>query len=289
MTQAVLAIAAVLLLAVAGLYLVNRPVTIRIDAPAPADLPADGFPHADFEALLARYVDGEGRVDYGRWHATPADRQRLASYLAAAALVSPDNAPARFPTAGDELAYWMNVYNAAVIHGVLANWPLDSVTDVRAPLEIVRGLGFFWRQRYLFGGEALSLLDVENDRIRKRHRDARIHFVLNCGSESCPVLRPELPDGAALEPYLARAAQDFVTDPRNVEIDHDARAVRLSAIFKWYRKDFLRDLRLAGRPADHDLVDYLRMVAPESLRAELAAAGDYAIEFRDYDWSVNGR
>ncbi len=285
--QILLIVLAVLALAVGTFLFVNRPHTVVIDAAPPQDFPQRGFSHAAFESLLGRYVRDDGRVAYGDWHGSADDRRRLASYLAAVARYSPQSHPERFATTADALAYWMNAYNAAVIHSVLENWPLDSVTDVRAPFELVRGLGFFWRQRYLFGGEALSLYAVENDRIRKRHRDARIHFVLNCGSESCPVMRPELPDGDALEPYLRRAAQDFVSDPRNVQVDHARRELRLSAIFKWYRDDFLRDLKFRGLPAAGGLLDYIRSVAPESMQEELAAADGYEVRFAEYDWSVN--
>ena len=39
---------------------------------------------------------------------------------------------------------------------------------------------------------AMSLYALENDLIRQRFSDPRIHFVLNCASGGCPVLRPEL-------------------------------------------------------------------------------------------------
>lgn len=279
-------VAALAIPACAVLYF-DRPRTVVIDAPPPPDFPEHGFAHAAFEALLGRYVRDDGRVAYADWHRSADDRRELASYLAAVARYSPRSHPERFAAPADALAYWMNAYNAAVIHGVLENWPLDSVTDVKAPLEIVRGFGFFWRLRYLFGGEALSLYAVENERIRKQHRDARIHFVLNCGSESCPVMRPELPDGDGLEPYLRRAARDFVSDPRNVQVDRAQRELRLSAIFKWYRDDFLQELKFRGHPEDGSLLDFIRSVAPESMQEELAAANGYEVRFADFDWSLN--
>ena len=72
------------------------------------------------------------------------------------------------PTANDELVYWIQGYNAYVIKAVLDHWPLDSVTDVKAPIEAVRGMGFFYRLRYKFGDRYFSLLRVENGIIRNR-------------------------------------------------------------------------------------------------------------------------
>ena len=282
-------IAVVLILAalIACVLIANRPRLLIIDAAVPADFPADRFDHSIFEQLLRSYVDESGNVDYERWQKNQADLQSLDSYLAAVSRYSPESNPNRFEKQSDELAYWLYAYNAYVIKSILDRWPLQSVTDVKAPLELVKGLGFFYQLRFLFGGEAYSLYAVENNIIRARFRDARIHFVLNCASESCPVLRPELPDGEQLEPFLQQAAVEFVNDGRNVRIDHEKKLVVLSTIFKWFRKDFINDLRRRGLPSERGLIDYVANVAPATVGAELRRANDYEIVFADYDWKLN--
>ncbi len=282
-------ITVVLILAalLAGILVLNRPRLVTVDAEIPGNFPTDRFSHEVFEDLLQSYVDDAGDVDYGRWQQNEADLQSLHSYLAAVSRFSPESTPERFVKRSEELAYWLYAYNAYVIMSILDRWPLDSVTNVKAPLEIVKGLGFFYQLRFLFGGEAYSLYAVENDIIRARYRDARIHFVLNCGSESCPVLRPELPVGEELEPFLQQSAVDFVCDKKNVSIDHGKKEIILSAIFKWFRKDFINDLRRRGLPSDRGLIDYIGSVAPAPLKGELAGADGYEIVFTDYDWAVN--
>jgi hypothetical protein len=282
-------IAVVLILAalIACVLIANRPRLVTIDAAVPSDFPADRFDHSIFEQLLRLYVDDSGNVDYERWQRNEADLQNLDSYLAAVGRYSPESTPERFEKQSDELAYWLYAYNAYVIKSILDRWPLASVTDVKAPLEVVKGLGFFYQLRFLFGGEEYSLYAVENNIIRARFRDARIHFVLNCASESCPVLRPELPDGDQLEPFLQQAAVDFVNDERNVRIDHEKKVVVLSTIFKWFRKDFINDLRRRGLPSERGLIDYVANVAPATVGAELRRANDYEIVFADYDWNLN--
>jgi hypothetical protein len=148
-------------------------------------------------------------------------------------------------------------------------------------------MGFFYQLRYSFGGEFLSLLSVENNKIRKRYKDPRIHFVLNCASESCPVARPGLPIGDDLEELLSLAASDFINEPNNVEIDHDDKIVHLSKIFKWYKDDFVNDVRLGGKPIKNGLLTYVGKYAVGDLADDVAKAGDYNITFRDYDWSLN--
>jgi hypothetical protein len=274
-------------LVVAGFFSINRPQLITINAAVARNFPGAGFSHSAFEALLRTYVDTNGHVDYERWHANSMDIAELDSYLAAVVAFSPETTPERFASRNDELAYWLYAYNAYVIRSVLMNWPLDSVTDVKAPIEAVKGMGFFYRLRYQFGGRAYSLLTVENQKIRKQYQDPRIHFVLNCASESCPVIRPELPSGEELEALLDDAASEFVSNPANVFIDHDSETVFLSAIFEWYEDDYLNWLRANGRPATNGVIDYVFTVADRSLQRELESASSYDVEFRDFDWTIN--
>ena len=274
-------------LLVGGLAMLDRPLFVPVDADIATDFPADGFSHLEFEDLLRKYVDEDGNVDYDDWHNSGESVAQLDSYLAAVSAYSPDNTPQRFPTRNDELAYWIYGYNAYVIKSVLDNWPIESVTDVKAPLEVVKGLGFFYRLRFAFGGEKYSLLFVENSKIRKKFNDARIHFVLNCASDSCPVIRPSLPTGEALLDLLSLATVEFVSDPKNVAVDHANKQIVLSTIFKWFKKDFLNDLARRGRPSERGIVDYVASVAPDTVRAELDSARGYDVVFRDYDWSLN--
>lgn len=267
---------------------VIRPVNITVPDTLPDDFPAAGFAHASFERLLERFVDREGQVDYAAWSADASAATQLDRYLAALARYSPTNAPDRFPTEADQLAYWLNAYNACVIKGVLRHWPLKSVRDVKAPIDVVSGLAFFAKLRFSFGGERMSLHVLEQELIRKRFPDPRIHFVLNCASGGCPRLRPQLPEGPELEAYLTTSARDFVADDQNVRIDHAAKTVHFSQIFNWYREDFTSELERRGLPpAERTLLAYAKTVATGERLAELERAADYAEAFTEYDWGIN--
>lgn len=263
-----------------------QPWVIRVEA-AQLDVPGDGFSHNGFEELLVRFVDARGYVAYEKWLANDEAVAALDAYLATVAAISPENAPDRFRTRADRLSYWLNVYNASVIKAVLVNWPLESVTDVTAPIEVVTGLGFFAKQRFVVGGKEYSLYDLERSKIRDEFEDPRVHFVLNCASGSCPILRPELPQGSALEEYLTHAAREFVGEERNVRIDHGARRVVLSNIFAMYEKEFVNDLRRRGVPGG--VLAYVQSVAPADLRSQLDEASDYTVEYDEFDWSLNAQ
>lgn len=257
-----------------------------VTAPLPKDFPAQGFSHQAFEQLLQRFVV-DSKVDYAAWYADPQAIAQLDSYLAAVAAYSPENAPQRFPTKNDGKAYWLHVYNALVIKAVLDHWPLESVNDVKAPLEIVQGYGFFYRLGFIVGGQKYNLYDIEKEKVLKQWNDPRAHFVLNCASSSCPVIRPSLPTGDALEPHLVKATQEFISNPNNVNIDHQTKQLHLSRIFEWYQSDFINDLHRRSLPSPNGIVDYLIDAAPASLKASLQQAIAYKIDYVDYDWNLN--
>ncbi|MHC4493327.1 MAG: DUF547 domain-containing protein [Planctomycetota bacterium] len=283
---------AIFLVAARALGLVSwlrfRPVALRAHGPAPA-LPPMGFPHDRFERLLGRLVDGRGRVDYARWHGDAESRRELDLYLAAIAACGPAMAPERFPAEEDRLAYWLNAYNAFVIHGVLHDWPRRRDRANGSSRSLLDRLDFFWRLRFRADGRTWSLHALEHRLVRRRFSDPRVHFVLNCASGGCPVLRPDLPQGPALERYLAEAAADFVSDPANVNVDDGRRRVMLSPLFEWYASDFANEVRRRGLPGAGDPLAYVALVASEHdrPRIERARAEGYDVAFREYDWSLN--
>ena len=251
----------------------------------PEDFPDDGFSHNSFAQLLTRFVDENGNVNYDQWLQDKSAVKQLDQYLAAVARYSPDNSNHRFTHKNDRLGYWVYSYNAQVIRSILSNWPLSSVTDLKAPVEIIQGLGFFYNRKFIFGGRALSLYQVENGKIFDGQGDPRIHFILNCGSGSCPVLRPQLPLGDALEPFLKQAAQEFIENKKHLRIDHKNKTIYLSAIFKWYKEDFLSSVKSGNSVVT--LRTYLGTISSPQFLVELKKSKDYPIVFTDYDWTIN--
>ncbi len=242
------------------------------------------FTHDDLDAVLSRFVDGTGRVDYT---ALAKDRDALDRYYASLGEFSPDSHPDRFPTSNHVLAYWINAYNAAAIVFVLDAFPISSVRDVRPPwfFRVPPGAGFFL-QRVPLGGASATLYGLENVVIRKRFADARVHFALNCASISCPRLPRGAFVGERLEEQLRAETALFLSERRNVEIDLEARRIIVSEIFKWYRGDFEK----AAPPGESDLRGYLQAALVEvgsPLATALQACAECPIVFRPYDWGLN--
>ena len=240
------------------------------------------FAHDLFDEVCRTHVDSLGRVDYG---ALKAARSALDAYVDSLAACSPRSHPDRFPSSDHELAYWINAYNAFVLQGVVAAYPVASVK------EIMLLNGFFRRMAVHAGGQELTLNELENDIIRPVYRDPRVHFVVNCGAASCPALERRAFTGTDLEARLEAAARRFARDPQHVRLDRSARKLHLSRILDWYGKDFgnwyprERD----PVPAEPSLVDYLLLYLPSTEAAYLRQHRDVEISYNPYDWALNDR
>ena len=232
------------------------------------------YSNEPFLALVRKYaIDDGDKVDYAAWKKSPEDLARLDRQVDLIARVSPDSHPELFPTSEAQRSYWINTYNTLVLHAVLDYWPLQSVRDVKISFtsRLVPGKSFFYDRKVVVGGKQTSLYKFEKQVLRNQ-KDPRLHFALNCASDSCPVLRAWEWSDAQLD----AAARDFINDWANVSIDDDT--LTLSSIFKWYKKEF-----------PDDIYGYLQQYAEPGLGHQLQTAKDYnyRIRYRSYDWSLN--
>lgn len=255
-----------------GLLLILPGIASTLAPAAAGESPV--YSDASFLDLVRKYASDDGeKVDYAAWKSSLQDMEALDRHIELIARVSPENQPGSFPDKAAKKGYWINAYNALVIDGVLEHWPLESVRDVKISLtsRLVPGKGFFYDRDVTVGGRQINLYGLEKE-VLASQKDPRLHFALNCGSESCPVLRPwEWTDA-----QLDEAAREFVNRPENVSVEDEK--LWVSRIFKWYKKDFPEDLNA-----------YLQQYARPELvqRLQLAKDNAYPVKFRKYDWTLN--
>ena len=211
--------------------------------------------------------------------ADPADLNRFVAELAAR---SPVSNPQDFRTREDQLAYWINAYNALAVAGVVEHWPVKSVRDIgRLPYS------FFWHKKFTVGGREMTLDDIEGI-LRKQLREPRIHFAIVCASNSCPRLRREAYTPDQVDHQLDDAAQEFINQPRNLRINPVKKEVTVARIFGFYRGDFesyAREKGLSG--TDEPVLDYVLQYANEANRKAILAIHKHSLKQFDYDWGVN--
>lgn len=247
----------------------------------PLKQPAGAFDYGPWDASLERWVRGT-RVDYAR---VLEDEQALRRFAATLAVFGPETTPERFPTEQDRLAYYINAYNALTLLGVVDNWPIDSVQDVRGWLEPKPGFGFFYGLRFGLDGQRINLYDLENQ-ILRGFGDARIHAAINCASVSCPPLAPFAYTPERLDGQLNDVTRAFC-EPPHVRIDETATRIELSAIFDWYRVDFENDAAELGKePTELGFIEaFAAPAVAERLRS--AEAAGFEVSFQPYDWNLN--
>jgi len=220
--------------------------------------------HSAWAGLLERYLDhrhpsGISRFAYAK--VEPSDRRGLEAYLERL-----QNVPVSRLDRPEQLAYWINLYNAATIDLVLEHYPLSSIRDIQSP----------WGRKLLaIEGEELSLDDIEHRILRPIWQDPRIHYAVNCASMGCPNLQPEPFTAENAGVLMDRGARQYVNHPRGVDLRD--RTIVASSIYKWYAEDF---------GGSHEaLISHWRRYADPGSAARLGTF-DGVVRY-SYDWSLN--
>lgn len=234
-------------------------------------IPLDQVDHAVWDALLKKYVDQDGMVNYAAWKASEADRAALKQYLAALRQAEPEAKTTKEGT----LAFWINAYNALTVHGILEVYPTSSIRNHTAKF-----VGYnIWKDLLLpVGGKRYSLDAIEHQVLRKLG-EPRIHFAIVCASIGCPRLRNEAYTPERLEAQLADNTRDFFARQKNLQVDFARRRVRVSAILDWFGTDFA--------PTPQKALASLAGYMPDEATQRLIASADFSVSFLDYDWRLN--
>ncbi|HKV53360.1 MAG TPA: DUF547 domain-containing protein [Candidatus Binataceae bacterium] len=228
--------------------------------------------YQNWNRLLAEIVTESGQVDYLR---LAARRDLLEQVIGELAASGPDNDTGSFAGKEDELAYWLNAYNAFTLHAIMEEYPISSVWKTRDG-------EFFQRRRHVAGGRAVSLDDIEHQILRGRFAEPLIHFAINCGSNGCPPVRPSAFEGEGLRDTLRDATRRFLASEWNCRIDHDMRRIHISRLFKMYAQDFAGD---ADSTSGYR-TGVLRFVA-EHTGVALEQIAEYELVYNTYDWGLN--
>lgn len=221
-----------------------------------------GVDHSAYDALLARYVDNIGLVDYKSWKQNPDDRKALDAYLESFAPESPEKA-----TGNEEVASLINLYNALTLQWILENYPVESIRDTEKP---------WTERRYLVGGRKISIDDVEHGTLRPLI-GWKVHAVVVCAARSCPPLRASAYSANQLEQQIEDAYINWLS---RVDLNRFSPADNLaevSRIFKWYREDYepvggVKKILIKYAPARH---------------RQFLKKATFKIDYLPYHWGLN--
>lgn len=211
-----------------------------------------------YNRLLAKYVTPAG-VKYGAWKNDAADMQALQGVVNAVASANVGGMSRQ-----DQLAFYVNAYNAWILHEALGKYPTKSVKDTF--------FSFFTSERIKVAGVQTSFKALEDNVIRAKFHDPHVHFALNCASRSCPPLNQEAFRADKLDGQFEKLAKYFVNSDRGVLAGADKKSVQLSKIFDWYKDDFKGE---GGA------------VAFINKRRQAPIPADAPISYQEYNWALN--
>lgn len=197
-------------------------------------------------------------------------------------------------TLEEKLTFWINLYNALVIDAVIQENIQNSVTESRLGI-----LSFFQKAAYQVNGMRFSLTDIEHGLLRGNRGfpyfpaphfgpsdprnqaiiqpvDPRIHFALNCASNSCPPIDVYSPD--KIHEQLNLASGNFINN--DLIVDQDQKLISISSIFRWYQKDF---------GGENGIISTLVKFINDQESSQWLSKNQPAIkiQYHPYDWGLN--
>ncbi|KAA3625880.1 MAG: DUF547 domain-containing protein [Bacteroidetes bacterium] len=159
-----------------------------------------------------------------------------------------------------KMAYWINAYNAFTVKLIVDHYPVSSITKIHS--------GKPWSKKWIkLGSETYSLDQIENEILRPRYKDARIHFAVNCAAKSCPPLLNKAWTAENLEANFEKQARNFINNSNYNKIGE--KKVQISKIFEWYAGDF------------DNIINYLNKYAQITIKSNAK------VTYLEYDWALN--
>lgn len=223
--------------------------------------------HSAFAAFLSQYLavrdHAPNLVRYAK--VKPTDHKRLQAYIETLSQVALGKYNRHV-----QLAYWINLYNAALVDLVLDHYPVASVNDIGGIMASA------WEIPVVtIDGYRLTLNDIRHYILQPIWDDSLINYALSWAAIGGPELRAKPYTGDQIYLQLHNSAERFVNSPQGVRIK-DHRLI-ISSFFDWFRDEF------GGSTAA--LISQLRQHAEPALSARLDLFD--RIDRFVFDWRLN--
>ena len=206
-----------------------------------------------WDTFLKKYVSSTGDVDYKSIKANKKELDTIIKGFSAVTVLPSWSK-------NEQLAFWINAYNAFTIQLIVENYPLKSIQNLDS--------GKTWDvKRITIGGKKYSLNNIENDIIRPQFKDARIHFAVNCAAKSCPPLLNEAFFSKSLDAQLDAVTKKFINNTKFQNITPGK--MTLSKIFDWYAVDF------------GEIVTFMNKYSTVKVNKNAQ------VTYREYNWALN--
>ncbi len=206
--------------------------------------------------FLKKYVDVNNKVNYQELKVNSDMLNLIMDYAAKINLKNESK--------DTNKAFWINVYNLAVIKNVIENYPLKSTMDIP---------GFFNENDFLIANQRLTLDDIEHTILSEIFQDPGIHFVLVSGANGGVQIKNEAYMPKDIDAQIKAEATKYINNKDVIRIDKKNKIVELPKIFEWYSKDFVTYYT--------NEIDFLNIFLEKKLEK------DYKTKIYEYDWTLN--
>lgn len=220
--------------------------------------------HQIWSELLQANVSSKGIVNYRGF---VEQKSKLDQYLELLSANAPDR---KTWSQEEQLAYWINAYNAFTVKLIVDHYPVKSIRELGPSFKIPLIKDVWHYQFFEIGGVKSSLDEIEHAILRKEFGEPRIHFAINCASVSCPPLLNEAFWPDQLESQLENVTHRFINDTSRNKISINQ--VQISSIFSWFKGDFTKK---------GSVIDFLNRYSQVKINSTAK------ISFGDYNWNLN--
>jgi hypothetical protein len=230
---------------------------------------AETFDHSEFDRILKEYVDENGLIDYNHI----AEDTGFNAYME-----SLTTAKVEALSRDGQLAFWINAYNAVTIDKVIKWKPEKSVRETFIP-GLWTSTRFYTTREHTVAGRLMSPDDIENEILRKKFNDPRIHFAIICASTGCPPQPRFAYTQENVQAMLEEETREYMNSERGTRIDRAKNTLYLSKIFEWFADDFIKK--------SGSVISFIKPYVNTDVLSFLKR--DPEISYLHYDWALNAK
>jgi hypothetical protein len=242
--------------------------------------------HRPLDELLDLYV----RDGFVYYNALKSDRGKLDQYIRA--LDGPSAAAQLNGSREQQIAFWINAYNAFVLQTVVNNFPIRGRSKDYPATSIRQIPGAFERQTFRAGGRTVTLDGIEKDMLLPLG-DARAFLALGRGSVGGGRLRSEAYDPRRLDAQLEQVAAESLARREIVRLDLLNNLISVTPVFSWREPAFVAsfekkaaDVFNQRSPIERAILGLIRPYLKPSETTAIEK-NQFRIAFQDFDWRLN--
>lgn len=227
--------------------------------------------HHQFQVVLDDIImtdpEGINLIDYSKM--TTEHKKNLRQYI-----LNLTTLPIGSYNRCEQLAYWINLYNALTIDVVSKYYPVESIQEINISPGLFN-IGPWGANIIRVNGVDLSLEDIHNRIIRPIWNDPRTHYAVHNATIGGANISKKAFKGETLSKQLNQAASDYINSLRAVQIINNELVI--SKVFDWFKDDF------GG--SDEHIIQHIRDYAKPPLKKKMTNISK--ISTYHYNWHLN--